>query len=601
MKEADLKDDGLYRIRHSLAHVLAQAVLVYRPHAQLAFGPPTEHGCYYDFLLETPLTPDDFPSLEKEMKRIIKEKQNFRLEEMDGEAALQFLIQSHQQFKIEYAKELLERGEEKIGFFSNGSFTDMCAGPHVEDTSCIPLDAFKIDSLAGAYWRGNSENPQLTRIYCLAFRDKSELKEHIERRALAEARDHRKLGRELELFLMNDIVGPGLPLWMPNGTAIRDELEALARETEHKCGYQRVATPVIAREELYHISGHLPYYKDGMFPPMELPGEAAYYLKAMNCPHHHLIYKHRPRSYRELPLRLSEYGTCYRYEASGALAGLLRVRSMCMNDAHIYCSAETLASELKASFSLALNYYAYFRLEGVRVRLSTHDSSNQEKYVDNPPLWQWSERVVEDVLKELEVDYFIGPGEAAFYGPKMDFQARTLLGREETISTSQLDFAQPISFDLTYIGADGASHRPFIVHRAPLGTHERFISFLIEHFGGAFPTWLAPVQVRIIPVNEIIVPYARELEDLLRNTLVRVQGDYSSNSLNKKIREAAKAKIPNVLILGNKEEESQSVTLRRHCIDAQEVLSKEHFLRRMNLLRKERIMDNFPDVVVPSE
>ena len=448
-------DTPLYRIRHSLAHVLAQAVLQIRPNSQLAFGPPIDNGCYYDFLFDQPLTPEDFPDIEKRIRRIINERQKFEQSSRSLADAVGHLKENKQHFKVEYCEELGSRGEKEIGFYSNGPFEDMCAGPHLEHTGQIPPDCFKIDSLAGAYWRGDEKNPQLTRIYCLAFENKKELEQYLENRKLAQERDHRKLGKELELFMISDHVGAGLPLWMPNGTVLREELEKLAKEEEQRVGYVRVATPHIAKEDLYLLSGHLPYYADGMFPPMELEGESKYYLKAMNCPHHHMNYQHRPRSYRELPLKLAEFGTVYRYEPSGTLSGLLRVRSICQNDAHIYCTLEQLKAQLKETFQLTLSYFNRFRFAGIAVRFSTHDPANKEKFVDQPELWKFSEQVVQEVIDELKVDVVAGPGEAAFYGPKLDFQAKTLLGREESIATTQLDFAQPLRFDLKYMGEDG--------------------------------------------------------------------------------------------------------------------------------------------------
>jgi threonyl-tRNA synthetase len=589
--------DHLYKIRHSLAHVLAQAVLQIRPNSQLAFGPPVDNGCYYDFLFDEPVTQEQFKDIEKRMRKIIGEKQKFEQSARPLKDAVQHLKKTGQNFKVEYCEELGTQGETEIGFFTNGPFEDMCAGPHLEHTGQIPADCFQIDTVAGAYWRGSEKNPQLSRIYCLAFNNKDELNKYLENRKLAQERDHRKLGKELELYLISEDVGAGLPLWMPNGTVIRESLENLAKETEARYGYVRVSTPHIAKENLYYTSGHLPYYKDTMFPPMALEGEANYYMKAMNCPHHHIIYGHRPRSYRELPLRLAEYGTCYRYEPSGTLAGLLRVRSLSMNDAHIYCTLDQLKKELTDTFSMTLNYYKMFRFEGVRVRYSTHDKVKTDKFVDNPELWAFSEKIVKEVLEEMKVDFVLGEGEAAFYGPKIDFQAKTLLGREETISTSQLDFAQPLSFNLSYIGEDGKEHRPYVVHRAPLGTHERFIAFLIEHFGGAFPTWMAPLQVKIIPVREEFNAYANEIQAKLRDLLIRVEADKSDNSFNKKIREAVTHKVPNMLIVGGKEQESRSVTLRRYCVTEQTTLPLDNFIDNIKTLIKDRVMDNFPDAV----
>jgi threonyl-tRNA synthetase len=591
-------NDPLYRLRHSLAHVLAQAVLQLRPNAKLAFGPPIDNGCYYDFLFDEPLTPENFEDLEKRMRRIISEQQVFEQSELSVDEAIKALEAGDQNFKVEYCKELAEGGEKTIGFYKNGSFVDMCAGPHVEHTGKIPPDCFKIDSLAGAYWRGSEKNPQLTRIYCLAFKSRKELDAYIEQRRLALERDHRKLGKELELFMISDKVGPGLPLWMPNGTAIREALETYAKEVEQRAGYVRVATPHLAKETLYMESGHLAMYKDSMYPPMELDGESKYYLKPMNCPHHHQIYSHRPRSYRELPLRFAEYGTVYRYEASGTLSGLLRVRSICQNDAHIYCTLDQLKEELKATMKMCLDYYNKFRFQNIKVRFSTHNPENKEKYVDNPELWEFSEKIVKEVIDESGVEYMHGKGEAAFYGPKIDFQATSVVGREETISTTQLDFGQPLRFDLSYIGEDGAKHRPFIVHRAPLGAHERFIAFLIEHFGGAFPTWLAPTQTMIIPVKESTEGYAKELLATLRDNLIRAEIDLSDNSFNKKIREAVTQKIPNIIIVGDKEAAEGTVTLRRYCTKEQVTLSKEAFMQRLERIMKGRLMDNFADTEI---
>jgi threonyl-tRNA synthetase len=573
-------------------------VLQVRPNAKLAFGPPIDTGCYYDFLLESPLTPDDFEDLEKRMRRIISEKQPFEHSELPSTEAIKFLDSSEQPFKVEYCKELAEGGEATIGFYKNGPFLDMCAGPHLEHTGKIPGDCFKIDSLAGAYWRGSEKNPQLTRIYCLAFGSRKELEAFLEQRKLAQERDHRKLGKELELFLISDKVGPGLPLWTPNGTAIRDALEDFAKETEARAGYVRVATPHLAKEDLYIQSGHLAMYKDSMYPAMELDGESRYYLKPMNCPHHHQIFNHRPRSYRELPLRFAEYGTVYRYEASGTLSGLLRVRSICQNDAHIYCTLDQMKDELAATVKMCLDYYKKFRFQNIKVRYSTHDPERKDKYEDNPELWAFSEKAVKEVIEDSGVDFFLGQGEAAFYGPKIDFQATSVIGREESISTTQLDFAQPIRFDLTYVGEDGNRHRPFIVHRAPLGAHERFIAFLIEHLGGAFPTWMAPVQTMIIPVKPTVEQYAKDLAGTLRENLIRADLDLSDNSFNKKIREAVTQKIPNIVIIGDREAEQGAITLRRYCVKEQVTLSRDAFVDRMNRLVRERTMDNFADVEI---
>lgn len=597
MKEVH-SDDKLYRIRHSLAHVMAQAILEIRPKAKLAFGPPIDNGFYYDFDFETPLTPEDFKDIEKRMRKIIAARQEFVEKKLPAKEAIEALRKRGENYKVEYAEELVSQGEKELGFFINGPFEDMCRGPHVEHTGMIPPDCFKIDSIAGAYWRGSEKNPQLSRVYAVAFSNKAELEDYLKRRELAKERDHRKLGKELELFHFEEIVGAGLPMWLPAGTTLREELEKLAKEMEFQYGYNRVATPHIAREDLYLRSGHLPYYKENMFPPMKVEDEASYYLKAMNCPHHHLIYGHRPRSYRELPLRLAEYGTCYRFEASGTLSGLQRVRCMAMNDAHIYLTKEQLADEIRSLVKMHFDYYQMFRFDGIQVRLSLHDPKNKEKYISNPEAWKFSEEYLKSVLDDMKVPYFVGIGEAAFYGPKIDFQARTILGKDESIGTVQLDFQGAINFDLKYTGGDGAEHKPYIIHRAPLSTHERFLSFLIEHLGGAFPTWMAPIQVRLVPVRNDFLSYCEEVAATLRSNFVRVEIDSSDNSFNKKIREAVTTKIPNIAIVGGKEAEQRTITLRRYCIDKQVTMSCDQFIDRLKSLVAARTMDNFPDVEV---
>lgn len=594
-EEKSSQDEALYKIRHSLAHVMAQAVLQIRPKAKLAFGPPVANGFYYDFDLEEPITPDDLPDIEERMRAIIKERQVFEHCDRSIEQAVKLLEEQGEVYKVEYAGELASQGETALGFYRNGPFEDMCRGPHVEHTGMLPRDGFKIDSIAGAYWRGDEKRPQLTRLYALAFATKKELKEFEAQRELARQRDHRKLGVELEYYTIVDEVGPGLPLWLPNGTVLRDELEKLAEEVEFRAGYQRVHTPHITKSKLYYTSGHLPYYKDGMYPPMIID-EEEYYLKPMNCPHHHMIYRSRPRSYRELPLRLTEYGECYRYEDSGALAGLLRVRMLSMNDAHIYTQPEKLREEFRSVLDLHTLYYDKFRLSDYWMRLSLHDPANKDKYVDNEHAWQSSENILREVLDEMGLRYDERKGEAAFYGPKVDFQIKNVIGREETASTNQLDFAMPERFDLSYVGEDGAQHRPYIIHRAPLGTHERFIAFLIEHFGGAFPTWMSPLQVRIIPVASKFADYAESLSKELRNELFRVDVDHSDDSFNKRIRKAVTSKIPNMLIVGGEEEEHNTVTWRRYAVKEQRNLPFAEFSEKLKTMRSARTMDNFADV-----
>lgn len=596
------KQTPLYRLRHSLAHMLAQAVLELRPEAKLAFGPPVDNGFYYDFDFgDNPLGEKDLEDLENRMRRIIKERQPFVQACKPAEQAVAELEASGQVYKAEYARELLETGKadaEGLGFYTNGPFTDMCEGPHLEHTGETPKGCFQLDRISGSYWRGDEKRPMLTRIYGLAFPSRAELKDYIERRELARQRDHRKLGEELDIFLMDQEVGVGLPLWMPNGAVIRDELEQWARETEFRAGFQRVSTPAITRGDLYRRSGHLPYYAESMYPPMIVDDNDEYYLRPMNCPHHHKLYAARPRSYRELPLRLAEYGDVYRYEKHGSLAGLLRVRAMCMNDAHIYCTQEQVEQEFRAVIAMYQAYYGHLRMGSFRIRLSLHDPAS-DKFISDREQWLRSEEIVRQVLGNMDIPYEEEAGEAAFYGPKVDIQVKNLLGREETVSTCQLDFVMAERFDLVYTAPDGQRLRPFIIHRAPLSTHERMISFLIEFYGGAFPTWMAPVQVRLVPVNEGVLAYAREVADRLTQGLFRAEVDESGESFNKKIRNAVTQKIPNLWIAGNKEVESRAITWRRYCTKAQEQAPLDTAIQALERLRAERLMDNFEDVSLP--
>ena len=584
-------DEAIYRIRHSLAHVLAQAVLELRPGSTLGFGPPIKDGFYYDFILSQPLTEDDFPELERRMKKILKKRQRFYREDLGAEEALARIEGMGEPYKREYGAELIEKhGLPGLSFYRNGPFLDMCEGPHVEDTGKIPRDAFKLKSVAGAYWRGDSDNVMMTRIYAWAFASREELEAHVARWEEAQARDHKKLGRALGIFVIDDDIGRGLPLWLPNGAVIRDELETLAKELEFRAGYRRVATPHLARESLYRKTGHLPYYADDMYPPMQVPetgdgdGEAAvreaYRLRPMNCPHHHKIYAAEPRSYRDLPLRLAEYGQVYRWEESGAVSGLLRVRGMCMNDAHIYCTPEQIKSEFMAVMAMYRQAYGVLGLEDYVVRLSRWDPDDpkgRQKYVDNPQAWERCERILQEVLEETKVDYVDGVGEAAFYGPKIDIQLVTVTGREESLSTVQLDFSQPQSLGLVYTGADGAEHMPYCIHRAPLSTHERLVAFLLEHYAGAFPTWLAPVQVQVIAVSEKFDGYGLEVVNRFRERLVRAELAPSSETVAKKIRQGTTNKIPNLLIVGEREQADRTVTLRRYGHRQQHTLGLERF------------------------
>ena len=602
--EPSPEGDELYKIRHSLAHVLAQAVLDMRPGSTLGFGPPISDGFYYDFVLTSPITEEDFPELTKRIKKICKQGQKFYREDLDAEEALKRIEEMGEPYKREYGAELIEKNNlSSLSFYRNGPFLDMCQGPHVETTKEIPRDGFKLRSVAGAYWRGDSKNIMMTRIYGWAFETVAELESHVRAFEEAQARDHKKLGRELGIYAIDHDIGKGLPLWLPNGTIVRDELERLAKELEFKAGYQRVTTPHLAKESLYHTTGHLPYYEEDMYPPMELMESTevseiddtdgirqteqvkeAYRLRPMNCPHHHKVFDAEPRSYRDLPLRLAEYGQVYRFEDSGAVSGLLRVRGMCMNDAHIYCTRDQIKEEFKAVMAMYQEAYDILGLDNFQIRLSKwdpEDPKGKEKYVDDPENWATSEEMLEEVLVELGIDFRTGIGEAAFYGPKIDIQFVTVTGREESVSTVQLDFAVPDRMGLKYTGSDGKEHVPYCIHRAPFSTHERMVAFLIEHYNGAFPTWLAPVQVQILTVSEQFDEYGKEIVAELRQNFVRAEMAPSNDTLPKKIRSGTTKKIPNLLIVGEREVADGTVTLRRYGQNKQETMASDLFVERL--------------------
>jgi len=595
------QDEKLFRIRHSLAHVMAQAVQTLYPGTKLGFGPAIDDGFYYDFILPKTLSDADLPAIEEKMREIIAAGQSFSHEDLPIDAALARIEgQMGEPFKAEYAKELANKqGLGELRFYTNGPFVDMCEGPHVDKTSHIPADAFKLHSLAGAYWRGDERNAMMTRIYGYAFKTKAKLDEYVAAVEQAKQRDHRKLGQELRIYAIRDEIGKGLPLWLPNGAAIRHELEKLAHEMEFRAGYKKIATPHITKRGLYETSGHIPLYEDGMYPPMVLDEEGrgaggpeeSYYLKPMNCPHHHMVFASEKHSYRDLPLRYTEYGSVYRFERAGALQGLTRVRGMTMNDAHIYVTPDQLKEEFQAVMELHRRYYALFGLTNYFMRLSLwdpHDPKRVSKYVDDPENWALSEKLVREALEEIGAHYKVSPGEAAFYGPKVDFQFVTVTGREFTLSTNQLDFAQPARLGLVYTDRDGKEKMPYCIHRAPMGTHERFIAFLIEHFGGAFPTWLAPVQVVVIPVSDKFLAYGKKIEALLREDLVRVELDTNQATMGKKIQEGATRKIPILLVIGGKEEEAQTVTVRRYGIKEQKSMPLQTFVEMLSAEIKER-------------
>ncbi len=572
------KIDGLYKIRHSAAHVMAQAVLELYPEAKYAIGPPIENGFYYDFDLGvapdgSPRTfrSEDLKAIEKRMRQIIGGKHQFDYREVSAEEARQLF--ADQPYKLELIDGLIEgeideygnEAAEKpvISTYKHDTFEDLCRGPHMEHTGQIVADGFQLLSVAGAYWRGDEKNPMLQRIYGTAWRNRKELRKHLDQLEEAKKRDHRKLGRELELFIFEEEVGPGLPLWLPRGAIIIDELERLAKETEEAAGYDRVRTPHLTKEDLFRRSGHLAFYKDSMYPPMEMEG-VTYYVKPMNCPMHHKIFGSKLRSYRELPVRLTEYGTCYRYEQSGELFGLMRVRSMQMNDAHIYCTEEQFAEEFMRVIDLYKYYFDLFEIERFVMRLSTHHPRKLgEKYVDNRSLWQQTEEMVRQAMTEGNVPFEEEPDEAAFYGPKIDVQIWSAIGREFTLATNQVDFAVPERVGLSYINAAGEEEIPLCIHRAPLSTHERMIGFLIEHYGGNFPVWLSPEQVRVIPVTSGHNEYAEQIERRLTEAGARVSADLSSDRMNNKIRQAQGMKVPYMLIVGDREVEEETVSLRR--------------------------------------
>jgi threonyl-tRNA synthetase len=551
-------DLGKNTFWHSSAHLMAEAVEALYPGVKFWVGPPLDHGFYYDIDLGgQSIGEDDLEAIEKKMAELAKQNNVFERQEISKAEAVNYFTEKNDVYKLDLLQNL-EDG--KITFYKQGNFTDLCRGPHIPSTGHIK--AIKLTNIAGAYWKGDEKNKQLTRLYGITFPDKKQLDEHLTMLEEAKKRDHRKLGKELGIYTTNDDVGQGLILWMPNGTVIIEELEKLAKETEVDAGYKRVVTPHIAKENLYLTSGHLPYYADGMFPPMEIDGEK-FYLKAMNCPHHHKIFDAEPRSYKEMPLRLAEYGTCYRYEQSGELFGLMRVRCLHMNDAHIYCTKEQFAQEFKAVNDMYLKYFKIFGIEKYVMRLSLHDPEKLgQKYVNEPELWLQTEAMVREVMIEANVPFVEVKGEGAFYGPKIDVQIWSAIGREFTLATNQVDFAQPMRFNLSYNSAENKPEVPLIIHRAPLGTHERFIGFLLEHYAGKFPLWLAPLQVKILPISDKFMDYAESVKKQLRAKGIRVEIDDRSEKIGRKIRDTEISKVPYMFIIGEKEMNENAVSLR---------------------------------------
>ena len=550
---------GHNTLLHSTAHLMAQAVKYFYPHSKVAIGPTIDNGFYYDFDVDISFTEDVLTKIELKMKELAKEAQEIERNEITAKEALKLFESLNESYKIEIIQQI--NPEDQISTYKQTDFIDLCRGPHVSNTSKIKY--FKLLSTAGAYWRGDEKNKMLQRIYGTAFSTKKALKNHLNLLEEAKKRDHRKLGKELKLFAFDDEIGPGLPLWLPNGASIIEEIETLAKETEKKAGYDLVRSPHLTKSILYEKSGHLNHYKDSMYPAMDIDG-IEYYVKPMNCPHHHKIYASSPKSYRDLPLRLAEYGTCYRYEKSGQLFGLMRVRSLQMNDAHIYCTKDQFKEEFLNVCRMYLYYFDIFGIEKYSMRLSLHSEDELgNKYVNEPDLWLETEKWVREALIEGNIDFAEVPGEAAFYGPKIDVQVWSAIGKEFTLATNQVDFAVPSKFDLQYIDENGQSQVPICIHRAPLGTHERFIGFLIEHFGGNFPTWLAPVQVVILPVSDKYTEYAKTVLKTLKDDGIRVKLNDRSDKIGSKIRQAELDKINFMLIVGERETKNRTVSVRK--------------------------------------
>ena len=563
-------ETSLFRQRHSAAHILAQAVLELFPGTKLGAGPPTEDGFYYDFELPRPLTDDDLPRIQERMREIIREDAPFTYRELDADEARRLF--ADQPYKLEIIQAILsgtldpdgneaDRGDVVLSTYRHGSFEDLCRGPHVRRTREIDPAALKVMRIAGAYWRGDEARPMLQRVYATLWESKDALEAYLWRLEEAKKRDHRRIGEDLQLFTFSREIGRGLPLWLPKGTIIREELEKWAKETERKWGYERVVTPHITRSELYYISGHLPYYKEDLYPPLAIENEE-YYLKPMNCPHHHMLYKSRPHSYRELPIRYAEYGTVYRYEASGQMHGLMRVRGFTQNDAHIYCTSESAKEEFVAVMRLHQYYYDALGLRDYHMVLALRDPKNNAKYHGDEAMWQEAERLTRAAMEESGIPYVDEVGAAAHYGPKADFVIRSVTGKEFAASTNQLDLYMPHRFGLTYVDSAGRDQHVVVLHRAPLGSHERFVGFLIEHFAGAFPVWLSPTQARLVPIADRHVEYARKVAQSLNDLDFRAEVDDADERMQNKIRRAQLEKVPFMLVVGDREVAAEQVAVR---------------------------------------
>jgi threonyl-tRNA synthetase len=571
---------------HSSAHLMAEAIESMYPGVKFWVGPATENpaGFYYDMDLGGhQIAEEDLRKLEVKMAELAKQNAAYQRKDVSKAEAVSYFTNKGDEYKLDLLGNLQDGG---ITLYTQGQFTDLCRGPHIPHTGFIK--AVKLTNIAGAYWKGDEKNKMLTRIYGITFPAKKDLEEYEALQEEARKRDHRKLGKELGIFTFDDEVGPGLPLWMPNGGIVIEELEKLAKESEDKAGYKRVVTPHIGKESLYLTSGHLPYYQDSMYPPMELEG-VKYYLKSMNCPHHHKIFDAEPKSYKDLPYRLAEYGTCYRYEQSGELFGLMRVRCLHMNDAHIYCTKEQFFEEFKAVNELYLKYFKIFGIDKYVMRLSLHDPAKLgKKYVDEPELWKETEALVRDVLIRTNTPFKEVADEAAFYGPKIDVQIWSTIGREFTLATNQVDFAQGRRFKLSFTNKENQAETPLIIHRAPLGTHERFIGFLLEHYAGKFPLWLAPLQVKILPISDKSMEYAQNLLNSLKNADIRAEVDDRGEKIGKKIRDTELAKVPYMLVIGEKEMQEGKVAVRRQGKGDLGVKSIDEFILDVRKEIKER-------------
>lgn len=576
--------DGKNTFWHSSAHLMAEAVDSLFPGVKFWVGPALDKGFYYDMDLgDKKMTEEDLAVLEKKMNELAKKNNPFQRKEISKQDAITYFSEKGDEYKLDLLQNLEDGG---ITFYTQGDFTDLCRGPHIPHTGFIK--AIKLTSIAGAYWKGDEKNKQLTRVYGVTFPSQKELDEYLAMLEEAKKRDHRKLGKELGIYTMDDDTGPGLPLWLPNGTIIIEELEKLAKETESAAGYKRVVTPHIAKESMYLTSGHLPYYADSMFPPMEMDGEK-YYLKAMNCPHHHKIFDAEPKSYKDLPFRIAEYGTCYRYEQSGELFGLMRVRCLHMNDAHIYCNRDQFADEFRAVNDMYLKYFNIFGIDKYVMRLSLHEPSKLgQKYVNEPQLWQETEAMVRKVLIESNIPFVEVHDEAAFYGPKIDVQIWSAIGREFTLATNQVDFNSGNKFKLSYTNQNNQPEVPLIIHRAPLGTHERFIGFLLEHYAGKFPLWLAPMQVKILPISDKFMDYAKTLLQKLKKADIRAEIDDRSEKIGKKIRDTELAKVPYMLVVGEKEMNEGKVAVRKQGKGDAGVFDADEFIAAAALEISER-------------